>query len=289
MRLAYVVRSLKPMDVAVLKALMRASESYRYVPFDALQRALDMSAIALEKRLRYLHRLGLIRRWSGQYRGFELKTIGLDAIALYELTSRGVIKALGPKLGVGKESDVYEALDSDGGRVAVKLLRAGTKSFKHVRRARVYKVGRRGQLRFKGAIIAARREYEALRLLHPRGLAVPMPIARSRHAIVMSVIEGDPLYVCDVLPDPEALLREIVDNAIAAYREAGVVHGELSEYNVIVTPSIHPLIIDWPQWVPSTHPLARDALIRDLERIATFFRRRFGVSTSIDSLAEGAY
>ncbi|RLF15141.1 MAG: serine/threonine protein kinase [Thermoprotei archaeon] len=285
MRLAEIVRVLKPADVAVLRAIEKASENYRYVPFDALQRMLDLSAVTLEKRLTFLHRLGLIRRWTGQYRGYELKTIGFDAMALYSLSRRGIIKALGPKLGVGKESDVYEALSGEGERVAIKFLRAGTRSFKHVRRTRVYKISRRGILRFKGAVIAAKREYEALRLLHPAGVSVPEPIARSRHAIVMSVIEGDPLYVCDVLPDPKGLLEEVVRNVLVAYREAKVVHGELSEYNIIVTPSLHPLIIDWPQWIPSSHPVAKETLLKDLERVTAFFKRRFGINVSIEALA----
>lgn len=284
MRLAEAVRALKPSDVNVLRALAKASRSYRYVPLDVLQEMLRISPSVLEKRLSFLHRLGLIRRWIGQYRGYELKSIGLDALALYTLSRRGFIEALGPKLGVGKEAEVYEAITPSGERVAVKFHRAGRRSFKHVRKVRTYLAGVKGSVKTVAPLIAAKREFEALELTHREGIAVPRPIVRVRHAVVTSFIEGELLYMCRELPNPSGLLSTILDNVVQAYRKAGVIHGDLSEYNVVVTPSLSPLIIDWPQWVPSSHPLAFKLLIRDIEYVASFFRRRFNVMFDLSEL-----
>jgi len=138
MEIAKVVRSLRRSDVKLLELLLSASRRYRYVPLDYLSERLNLTPVSLEKKLSYLNKVGLIRRWIGQYVGFELKSIGMDALALYRLAERGVLEALGPKLGIGKEAEVYEAITPSSERVVVKFHRAGRRSFKHVRKVRAY-------------------------------------------------------------------------------------------------------------------------------------------------------
>lgn len=116
-----------------------------------------------------------------------------------------------------------------------------------------------------------------LQKLYPAGVSVPKPIAQNRHAIVMSAIEGDTLADCHILRRPSRMLDEIIENIKKAYLEAGIIHADLSEYNVLVTPKLKPLIIDWPQWIGSSHPNWRFYLERDLTNVLSFFNRKFKV------------
>jgi RIO kinase 2 len=135
--------------------------------------------------------------------------------------------------------------------------------------------------------LAATREYLGLQKLYPAGVSVPRPIAHNRHAIVMSVIEGDLLADCRVFSKPEKILDDIIKNIRKAYLEAGVIHADLSEYNILITPKLRVLFIDWPQWIRSDHPNWRFYLERDLRNMLFFFRRKFGIKRELsDALTE---
>jgi RIO kinase 2 len=121
---------------------------------------------------------------------------------------------------------------------------------------------------------AAEKEFEALKLVYPKGVAVPKPISQNRHAIAMSAIEGAELAQWREIPKPEKVLSEILRNIRKAYLKAGVIHADLSEYNVILKPDMHILIIDWPQYVAAKHPNAQQLLKRDIENIINFFKRK---------------
>jgi RIO kinase 2 len=118
---------------------------------------------------------------------------------------------------------------------------------------------------------SAEREYEALKILHPK-VSVPLPIAQNRHTVVMSLINGGILNRC-ILESPEEVLEEILDNVRGAY-QAGVIHSDLSEYNILVEDG-KCVLIDWPQWIETTHPNAATILERDLDNILAFFRRKY--------------
>jgi RIO kinase 2 len=66
---------------------------------------------------------------------------------------------------------------------------------------------------------------------------------------------------------------------------AGVVHGDLSEYNVLVVEDT-PVLFDWPQWVSSSHPSALYYLKRDLLNILKFFKRKYSLDYDLESFLE---
>jgi RIO kinase 2 len=82
--------------------------------------------------------------------------------------------------------------------------------------------------------------------------------------------------------EPTTILKEILVNVRKAYLEAGVVHGDLSEYNVLLNPDMSVLIIDWPQYVQKTHPNAGDMLLRDVKNVTDFFMRKFRVKIKVE-------
>ena len=228
-----------------------------------------------------LDKLNLIYRTQDAYVGYTLNYAGYDCLAINAFVKAGVLEAFGKPLGVGKEADVYDALDPKGVRVAVKFHRLGRVSFRQTRRKRGYILDHAGWL-FQSRL-AAEKEFQALKLVHQHGVAVPEPLRQNRHAIVMGMIDGAELAKWKSLDDPEAVLREVLVNVRLAYVDAGVVHADLSEYNVIAKPDMHVLIIDWPQFVTVEHPNAQELLERDVKNILDFFNRKFRVTSSFEA------
>lgn len=74
---------------------------------------------------------------------------------------------------------------------------------------------------------------------------------------------------------------------ISLYQGARLVHGDLSEYNILVVPAslvenraegtedneLQPVLIDFGQAVDIRHPEALGLLERDMERVQSFFSR----------------
>jgi len=276
-----VFRRIEPEDIQVLRAVEVGMSRHEYVPENVVLRLSGLHEREFEYRINRLREFRLIRRWVGPYVGYVLNMAGYDCLAINAFVRRGVIEAFGKPLGVGKEADVYDALTPSGERVAVKFQRLGRTSFRQTRRVRGYAGNRRHISWLYRSRLAAEREFEALQLLYPAGVSVPRPISQNRHAIVMGIIEGAELFRCVGLPDPGEVLDEILLNVRKAYVEVGVIHADLSEYNVILQPDGHVLIIDWPQYVRVSHPNADQLLERDLRNILRFFQRKFDVTRDL--------
>jgi RIO kinase 2 len=98
----------------------------------------------------------------------------------------------------------------------------------------------------------------------------------------MGMIEGAELSKYKEIQKPEKILKEILRNVRKAYLKAHVIHADLSEYNIILKPDGHILIIDWPQYVMCDHANAEELLERDLKNVLTFFNRKFNVKVAIE-------
>jgi RIO kinase 2 len=151
----------------------------------------------------------------------------------------------------------------------------GRISFRQTRRKRGYT--REHSTWLFQSHLAAEKEFQALQLVYKNGVSVPEPISHNRHVIAMGIIEGGELSKWRKITNPKRVLKEILRNVRKAYLKAHVIHGDLSEYNIILKPDMHILIIDWPQYVMTDHPNAGEMLLRDIENVLTFFNRRFKV------------
>jgi len=133
-----VIRKLEQEDFRVLQVIEAAMGRYRYVPENTLPKLTKLTARELEYRLPRLSKFGLIERWVGAYNGYVLYTAGYDCLAINALVKIGILEAFGKPLGIGKESDVYDALTPKNRQVAVKFHRLGRVSFRQTRRVRGY-------------------------------------------------------------------------------------------------------------------------------------------------------
>jgi RIO kinase 2 len=268
-----IFKTLTNEDLRVLQAIETAMSQHEFVPEEQIAKFTGLSLDRdTEFRLKRLSKLGLIYGRRGGYTGFTLNFAGYDCLAINALVKASVIEAFGHSLGIGKEADVFDALTPGKKQVAVKFQRLGRISFRQTQRKRGYTKEHAGWL-FQSRL-ATEKEMRALRLLYPSGVAVPEPISQNRHVLVMGMIEGVEMAQLKKVPTPKRILREILRNIRKAYVNAGVIHGDLSEYNIIVKPDRHVLLIDWPQYVTKEHPNAEQLLTRDVTNILQYFNRK---------------
>lgn len=269
-------------DFRVLNIIEAAMSKHEFVPVEQIQKYAKLPMDRIQFTLGKLNKLGLIHRSKGAYIGHTLNYVGYDCLAINALVQAGIIQSFGQTLGVGKEADVYDALSPTGKRIAIKFHRLGRQSFRQTRRKRGYALTQEHATWLFQSHLAAEKEFEAMQLVYKQGVAVPEPISQNRHVIAMGMIEGGELSKYKDIGDPKKVLKEIMRNVRKAYLKAHVIHGDLSEYNIILNPDGHVLIIDWPQYVKTDHSTANELLNRDLKNVLTFFSRKFSVKVALE-------
>ncbi len=275
-------------DVKVLNALYRLHGSFAAVPLSVLEGAYGQTS-ELEERLPRLLELGLVRSYRGPEYMYQLTYRGLDVLAVAQLTRRGVLARIGDVLGVGKESEVYLAWTPAGSPIALKLHREGTRSFRALARSRRYRSLAGRSLWLEVSVEAARREFNALVSVRRAGGLVPRPLDRALHAVATEYIDGIELVRArDLTPDDASgVLSDVVMTIRLAFKVAGIVHGDLSPYNVLVVREVgrpRGYVIDWPQYVSASEPGAIETLARDVEKIATYFNKSLGLNLTSEDL-----
>ncbi|MGQ9538633.1 MAG: RIO1 family regulatory kinase/ATPase domain-containing protein [Candidatus Bathycorpusculaceae bacterium] len=273
-------KSLESQDLRILQVIEAAMTKHEYVPKEVIAKYSKFNEEEATFRLEKLHKLRLIRQTKQPYLGYTLNYAGYDCLAINAFVKAGLLEAFGKPLGVGKEADVYDALTPTGERIAIKFHRLGRISFRQTRKKRSWTTEDVNWLLRSRK--AAEKEFEALKLVYLKGVAVPKPISQNRHAIAMGAIEGAELAEYREIPNPHKVLGEILSNIRKAYLKAGIIHADLSEYNIILKPDMHILIIDWPQYVVKEHPNAQQLLRRDVENILQYFKRKHLLAAKTD-------
>jgi len=274
-------KKLDRFDFNILNAIERGMSAYMYVPVDVIASLSRLDLDFTTRRLKKLNTLGLVSRRLGSHTGYILTSRGYDCLAFNALVKRGTLESVSATaIGMGKEADVYIGITPAGRKVAVKFHRAGRTSFREIKAKRAY-VGERSHVSWLYlSRLAAKNEYKALRILAREGVSVPKPIDWTRHVVVTEFVEAIELSRVPELEQPEKVLEKIIINVKKAYR-AGIVHGDLSEYNILIGEDGEPVLFDWPQWVPSSHPNAPFLLRRDIENILKFFKRKYGLNIEV--------
>jgi RIO kinase 1 len=204
---------------------------------------------------------------------FDDATLG----ALYKLVQDGYIDAFGGPLSTGKEANVYLAAGPDGD-VAVKIYRINASDFRAMRDYLD------GDPRFEGigsdkkkVVVAwTKKEYANLRRALAAGVLVPRPHAVQRNVLVMDYLgtaDGRAKRLSEVDVENPETAYEVVREYARRLHRAGLVHGDLSEYNLVVHED-RIYVLDLGQAVTVHHPNARDFLKRDCRNVASFFSRQ---------------
>jgi len=202
--------------------------------------------------------------------------------ALYKLVQDGHIDAFGGPISTGKEANVYTALSGDH-EVAVKVYRINASDFTDMRGYLD------GDPRFEGIgsdkkkVVTAwvRKESSNLKRARRAGVRTPTPIAVERNVLVMEYLgtdEGRAKRLSEVHIENPETAYEVVKEYLRRLYDAGLVHGDLSEYNIVFHEG-QLYIIDLGQAVTVHHPNAEEFLERDCRNVANFFARQ-GVETT---------
>ncbi|MDN8615691.1 PA4780 family RIO1-like protein kinase [Variovorax ginsengisoli] len=207
---------------------------------------------------------------------------------LQALIDEGLIDSVVRQLMSGKEATVYVVRCGDDTRCAKIYKEATQRSFRQavdytenrkVKNTRLQRAMAKGTKFGRQATEAAWQsaEVDALYRLAAAGVRVPEPYNFCDGVLLMELVadaQGDAApRLNDVVFSPEdarlhhaTLLAEVVRMLCA-----GVVHGDLSEFNVLLAAD-GPVIIDLPQAVDAAgNNHARRMLLRDVANLADFF------------------
>jgi RIO kinase 1 len=198
-------------------------------------------------------------------------------LSVSRLVSHGLIDSIDFPISTGKEGGVFRATKGEGFR-AVKIYRISNTTFRHLPPHALEELRRESSLRNFGGLIYAwtRREHTILGRLKAAGVRAPEPFGHYRNVLVMEFIgtaEGAaPRLQTALVEDPEALYRDLVVQVGRMVREARLVHGDLSPYNVLWFEE-RSVLIDVAQAVAREHPAAPALLKRDIVNFSKFFGR----------------
>ena len=207
---------------------------------------------------------------------------------LLPLVEEGLIDEVMRQLMSGKEATVYVVRCGDEIRCAKVYKEANQRSFhqavayqegrrvKNSRQARAMEKGTRYG-RKMAEEVWQNAEVDALYRLAAAGVRVPTPFICFEGVLLMELVTGADGNAAPRLNDVAMDHAQALDMHAALLRQvvlmlcAGVIHGDLSEYNILVDAE-GPVIIDLPQAVDaSASSVASSMLERDVRNLADFF------------------
>jgi RIO-like serine/threonine protein kinase len=94
-------------DFRVLTAIEMGMRNHEIVPVDLIETIAKLKRTNTSKIIANLLKHKLIEHSNIKYDGYSLNFLGYDFLAIHTMMIRGILVKLGPKLGVGKESDVF--------------------------------------------------------------------------------------------------------------------------------------------------------------------------------------
>ncbi len=209
---------------------------------------------------------------------------------LHALMTEGLIDSVVRQLKSGKEADVY-VVRCGGETCAAKVYKeAHKRSFRQAvdyTENRKVRNSRQARAMAKGTAYGREQqesawqsaEVDALHRLAAAGVRVPRPINFCDGVLLMELVSDDAGDAAPRLNDvsfTEAEAQQHHDTLIGEVVRmlcAGVVHGDLSEFNILLAAD-GPVIIDLPQAVDAAgNNHAPRMLMRDVDNLRSFFGR----------------
>ena len=249
----------------------------------------DESRKMEEKMLRSERDNRYLRKDSDQRKVMEEVFDRATLLALEEMVARKDLRDLNGVVASGKEARVYYGVDQREVPVAVKIYLTSSSDF---RKRMGYIAGDRrfGKLPSGSREIIylwTRKEFKNLQLADSAGVRVPRPIAFHKNIIVMEYIGVPPQ------PAPTFAETEVDDDDYdwtfetigVLHKKAGLVHADLSEFNVFKNGK-EQILFDMGSAVLVSHPQAEEFLRRDVANMVRFFRKRGISKESADSWME---
>nr|CDJ88657.1 unnamed protein product [Haemonchus contortus] len=207
----------------------------------------------------------------------------MDAVTrlhLFKWINQGIFDSVEGIIATGKESAVLNAINNESGeRFAIKVFKTSLTEFKN--RSEYVK----DDFRFKnprGVLkIWAEREFMNLSRMVKCGLPCPVPVKLKRHLLLMSLIGENGAaaprlknidWEFSTIEERKDIFSQVIDIMNRMYRDCRLVHGDLSEFNLLLSEG-KVYVIDVSQSMDLSHPRNLHFLIRDIENVLAFFQR----------------
>lgn len=207
---------------------------------------------------------------------FDMPTM----MVITKMVNDGILKSVQSHFASGKEAKVFIAEAPDGSPLAVKIYLTVSSEFK---KRMQYIAGDPRFSEIKGGtrnFIAAwaRKEFKNLQQAHKAGVRAPAPIAVDKNVLVMEFIGDSEGNVATALANLESVTEadyaEVVEQLKILYQKAGLVHADLSEYNIFKNPKGEIMLLDFGSAVDVKHPNSKQFLVRDVQNVNRFFIKR---------------
>lgn len=195
--------------------------------------------------------------------------------AIFDLSNKGYFDEIIQPIAMGKEANVFLAERSDKSLVAIKIYRLENcnfnKMYSYIRSDPRF-VGLENQKR-KVIFTWVQREYRNLNVARKK-IKVPSPIIYKDNILMMEFIghnkESAPMLK-DAYPEDANKFFEMVIENLLGLLESGIVHGDLSDFNILNFDET-PVFIDFSQGTSIKDRDAEELLRRDLKNIFRAFR-----------------
>jgi RIO kinase 1 len=198
-------------------------------------------------------------------------------MVIYDFLNKGTISEIHGVVKAGKESRVYWGKDSQGNELAIKIYLTISSEFrkgmlKYIENDPRFKGIRRDS---RSLIFAwAQKEFKNLEQATAAKVRVPKPIAVKNNVLLMEFIGKNGVSAPSMKEQqprkPEKTYETLLTYLRRLYLNAELVHGDLSEYNIMIWNG-RPILFDVSQAVPLSHPMADFLLHRDLTNLNRFF------------------
>ncbi|MHA1207580.1 MAG: serine protein kinase RIO [Candidatus Hodarchaeales archaeon] len=205
------------------------------------------------------------------------------------LQSKGIINEITGTIASGKEAGVFLANLGSKGKtlyqnmsitspIVVKIFRTSTLNFKKIQ------IYISGDIRFRKYSKKTRsfiklwveKEFRNLSRCISVGINAPKPILVKNNVLLMELIgiNGIPSPLLKSVPQKASIstLETLIQQVTLMYQKAGLVHADLSPYNIIMKDDT-PYMIDMSQSVLVSHPRAEEFLKRDISNVLTYFNK----------------
>jgi RIO kinase 1 len=207
---------------------------------------------------------------------------------LEPLVKEGLIDEVISQLMSGKEATVYVVRSGDSTRCAKVYKDAKQRSFRQAasyQQGRKVKNSRQARAMEKGSRYGRQMaeelwqnaEVDALFRLANAGVRVPQPFICTDGVLLMEMVVDAAGNVAPRLNDVDMTKEKALEyhamllNQVVRMLCAGLIHGDLSEYNILLAAD-GPVIIDLPQAVDAAgNNEAPEMLERDVTNLATYF------------------
>jgi RIO kinase 1 len=229
-----------------------------------------MSAKELSSARSYWKRRNI--RDGRRSRYVEVEEVSLDTVRA-DAVENGLVDEVVQILATGKEADVYVGLWKSV-RLALKVYRLHRTP--HRKKSLIgYSIDRVGQI--------AANEFTILEKAYRAGVRVPTPARRVDNMFTMRFLgdETNARQLKDVeLANPEVVMRQVLEIIEHLLLDAFVIHGDLSQYNLLLF-NDNVFVIDFPQAIDLSSRVnregrfekARPLLRRDLENVGRYFAK----------------